>query len=58
MLDLRKRGKVGRIGLVGSNGCKFPGIKSNLRLFLVLLIPPPPTHTHNRDKRSFKKVYI
>jgi D-galacturonate reductase len=38
MLDLRKRGKVGRIGLVGSNGCKFPGIKSNLRLFLVLLI--------------------
>jgi D-galacturonate reductase len=30
MFDLRRRGKVGRLGLVGVNGSKFPGIRQHL----------------------------
>ena len=31
MFDLRRRGIVGRIGIVGTNGNKFPGIKSHMK---------------------------
>lgn len=27
MFDLRRRGKVGRLGMVGVNGTKFPAIR-------------------------------
>ncbi|KAK4226410.1 NAD binding Rossmann fold oxidoreductase [Podospora fimiseda] len=30
MFDLRRRGKVGRLGMVGVNGSKFPAIRSHL----------------------------
>ncbi len=30
MFDLRRRGKVGRLGLCGTNGNKFPGIKAHM----------------------------
>ena len=31
MFDLRKRGKVNRIGLAGVNGTKFPGIRAHMK---------------------------
>lgn len=31
MFDLRRRGKVGRLGMVGTNGTKFPAIREHLR---------------------------
>jgi hypothetical protein len=31
MFDLRRRGKVGRLGLVGVSGSKFPGIRNHLQ---------------------------
>jgi len=30
MFDLRRRGKVGRLGLCGTNGKKFPGIRAHM----------------------------
>jgi D-galacturonate reductase len=31
MLDLRRRGKVGRLGMCGTNGRKFPAIREHMR---------------------------
>lgn len=31
MFDLRRRGKVGKLGMVGTNGTKFPAIREHLR---------------------------
>ena len=31
MFDLRRRGIVGRVGVVGTNGNKFPGIKAHMK---------------------------
>lgn len=31
MFDLRERGRVGRIGLCGTNGKKFPGIRAHMK---------------------------
>lgn len=30
MFDLRRRGKVGKLGMVGVNGTKFPAIRENI----------------------------
>lgn len=31
MSDLRRRGKVNRLGLCGTNGAKFPGIRAHMQ---------------------------
>ena len=31
MLDLRRRGKVGRLGMCGTNGCKMPAIRAHMQ---------------------------
>ena len=31
MFDLRRRGKVGRVGLCGTNGTKMPGIRAHMQ---------------------------
>lgn len=31
MSDLRRRGKVNRLGLCGTNGSKFPGIRAHMQ---------------------------
>lgn len=34
MFDLRRRGKVGKLGMVGVNGSKYPAIRKNPRQLL------------------------
>jgi D-galacturonate reductase len=31
MFDLKKRGKVGSLGLCGTSGAKFPGIRAHMK---------------------------
>jgi len=38
MFDLRRRGKVGKLGMVGVNGTKFPAIREETRFMLLSMV--------------------
>ncbi|KAL1861347.1 hypothetical protein VTK73DRAFT_7135 [Phialemonium thermophilum] len=60
MFDLRRRGKVGKLGMVGVNGTKFPAIREHLHKNISLVYNNMDTSfdsfpaDHEKDPNSYK----
>eukprot|EP01041_Mallomonas_annulata_P003247 gene3247-6427_t len=59
MFDLRRRGKVGRLGLCGVNGSKFPGIRSHMKTMIadVYMDIDISVETYPRDSECNANAY-
>eukprot|EP00635_Sarcinochrysidales_sp_CCMP3193_P007847 CAMPEP_0118908554 /NCGR_PEP_ID=MMETSP1166-20130328/11510_1 /TAXON_ID=1104430 /ORGANISM="Chrysoreinhardia sp, Strain CCMP3193" /LENGTH=424 /DNA_ID=CAMNT_0006847949 /DNA_START=13 /DNA_END=1287 /DNA_ORIENTATION=- len=61
MLDLRKRGKVGRIGICGTNGTKLPAIRRHLQRVIGDVyegLDPSCMETYPADDVVDRKAYL